>query len=280
MNQEIFKYKDYREFIKDWCAYQKQNGTGFSMSRFAESAKIKSRTYLANVISKSSPLAKKHIDNVAQAMQLDLQETKFFKLLISFTHSKTDEDKNKAHQELSQFEGETVFKKLESKKFAYFNEWYVPVVREIVTVYDFEEDYQKLGRMVFPEITAKNAHDAVKILLDLKLIEKDGNLYRQTDENVLVRDEEHLLAIRNYQKKYMDLGKEAIERFSVDQRNILSITGSASPECFEELNEAVNKFHQEVIKIFNKYEDYDKTYQMGVQLFPVTRDLKKGKGHE
>ena len=76
--------------------------------------------------------------------------------------------------------GQTAFA-AQQTGYEYFSNWYHPVIRELVTMRDFNGDSKSLARMIRPPITVKQAQESVKLLLKLGLIEKQAaNRYRHS----------------------------------------------------------------------------------------------------
>ena len=174
----------------------------------------------------------------------------------------------------------TPYSQIGQQKFEYFSNWYIPVIRELICYVDFDGNYLKLARMLSPEITSKQAHDAVNLLLDLGLVKEESGVYYQVDKNIFAHDDVDYLALRNYQKNNIKMGSEALERFYPQDRNILSVTGSTTYEGFKKINKYIDEFHKKVIEVFDQETGCDKVYQINVQMFPFTKYVKGDKNED
>jgi uncharacterized protein (TIGR02147 family) len=63
---------------------------------------------------------------------------------------------------------------MEKKAYHYYRNWYNSIIRALLRIYEFNGDeYSALAKKIFPNITPKQAQEAVELLTDLKLIAPD-----------------------------------------------------------------------------------------------------------
>ena len=72
---------------------------------------------------------------------------------------------------------------LRADSYDYFANWFTPVIRELVCLHDFKENYKNLASMVRPSILPSEAKAAVKLLVRLKLVRRqaDGSAVAGSD---------------------------------------------------------------------------------------------------
>ena len=279
MNFSIFDYTDYQEFLKDWYKAQKQEATSLSYQRISDIAGFKSKSYVQRVINGDASLSKKSVGVFAHILNLSVEESEYFEYLVLYKHAKKYKEKYVALRKIQE-RSYKLTQTLESKRFEYFNTWYHPVVREVCTSVRFDEDYLKLGRLLQPQITAKEAHDSVKLLLELGLIKKYQEGYLSEQSTVIAQQESEYLALRNYQKQLIYLASEAMDNIEPEERNIITITAGLSHQSISLINGIINNAQHQVVNIINEDQDSDKIMQINLQLFPLSKDVSEKSRYE
>jgi uncharacterized protein (TIGR02147 family) len=170
--------------------------------------------------------------------------------------------------------------RLQQNQYEYFSKWYHAVIRELVTVLPFDEDYQMLGQSVQPEITARQAKESVELLLELGLIKKDedSKLYQQTDTYITTRDTVISLAVNKLQRETMELALKTHANDSREDNDFSSLTIGVSARGFERIRSELKEFRAFIGKIVAEDNPADRVYQMNFQLFRVGHTNKSERG--
>ncbi|MGL1936545.1 MAG: TIGR02147 family protein [Fibrobacterales bacterium] len=279
MSITIFSYLDYHAYFKDWYKSQKESGVKLSHQSLSDEAGFKSKSYIQRILSGSKAISRKSMCTFIDMLELDSKEAEYFMLLVHFKHAKSDGEKFRCLRKLQE-QSNTLLQTIESKRFAFFSEWYHPVVREIVTSKNFKGDYQKLGRMIRPEISAKQAHESVNLLLELGLIKKIRGAYALLNTALIAESETEYIALRKYQSRVMQLGIEALERFIPGDRNVFTQSIGVSHANALRINELLNNVQKQIINIANIEQPIEISKQINVQYFPISKDLTSNRGNK
>ncbi len=232
---------------------------------------FKSKGYLQKIFTGIKTLSPKSSENIIPLLQLSEHETSYFTLLIQLKSAKNDSEKTNALEKVEALINPEACV-LERHKLSYLKYWYHAAIRELVCYADFNENYQKLGRMLSPSITAREAHDSVRLLLNLNLIVKKGTRYTQTNTLVLANTEHDHVAMRSAIKDMIDHGKRAVDTYSKEERHVLSFTAGVSDEGYDEIQEALDVFKKTVSSIVKKNQNVKQTCQLNIQLFPLSKN--------
>jgi uncharacterized protein (TIGR02147 family) len=151
----------------------------------------------------------------------------------------------------------------------------VSVVREIVSLYNFNGDYKKLSAAVQPPISVREARFAVKLLLKLGMIEQvtDGT-YRQTSAAILSDSKVARMAVRSFNREMLRKAESALDNTPVEERQIYGVTVGISKECYDVLAAEMAAFRDRVVAIVNSDTNSNRVYQLHLQLFPLSRELE------
>lgn len=275
---DILDYFDYREYLRDWFEQGKMANPELSHRSFLDKAGIGGSTYLLRVINGDRRLSPGFVPNFTRALGLVGKDRAFFELLVQFNNRKNVDRKNELLGELLKIRKANPHYTLEDKKLRYFQKWYYPVIRDLVALVDFGEDYSLLARLLKPPIKARQAQSAVSYLLKNGFIKKasDGT-YEPTEPIVATPPRVHSTVLSQFHKKNLRLNLDAYEFLPADQRAYSSVTMSVSEKTFEKVREEIHQFRQRLLAMARGDHSPERIVHVGFQLLPRTRDIKRGK---
>lgn len=271
--KSLFKYIDYRSFLEDYYNEKKRTTRSFSYRYFALKAGIKSPNFLKQVIDSDRNLTRRTIDQFTKAINLNKKESQFFKNLVLFNQAKNASEKQEHYSVMLTMMDYITEHQLTSDHYQYFDKWYTSVIRELICLYDFKDNYALIAKTVYPQITVTDVKKAINILLRLKLIirRKDGT-YRQTAAAIISDDPMVALARRSFNNKMLDRAKYANDTISKEERNISGITMGISKPCYDVILTEMAAFKERIKVIVNRDTKSSHVYQLNLQLFPLSED--------
>lgn len=267
---DVFRYRDYREFLAAFYAHKKPSG--LSYRSFARDAKLGAPNYLKLVIDGKRNLSAEMAERFAKACRLNAESTDYFKLLVAFNQATSDEERNDLHARLSKFSRFRSSQRLDLAEKDYHSTWYIPAVRELVACPGFVEDAAWIASTLEPNISEKDAQHALDVLLRLGLLERDDNgRLSQASRAVSTGDMASGLYIRNYHTELIQRALRAMHDLPAEERYISSLTLSVSPSTLDELKQRVLEFRKELIALCDADPRPSRVVQLNLQLFPLTR---------
>jgi len=280
--KSIFEFIDYRKFLAAYYKEQKEKNRFFSFRYFAQKTGINSPSFLKYVIEGKRNLTSPVIDKFTAVMKLTPKEGTYFRHLVLFNQAKSSAEKQEHYAVLRSMAGSVRESVLNADQFDYFANWYIPVIRELVTLHNFGEDYKLLASMVKPPILPSEAKSAVKLLLRLNFLKKkpDG-IYEQKDRAITADSSVVSLALKSYAQSMIEHSKNALETINADQRHVSGMTMGISPVTYAILEAEINAFKDRVKTIVSRDEESTVVYHMNLSLFPLSADvacLKDEKG--
>jgi uncharacterized protein (TIGR02147 family) len=145
-------------------------------------------------------------------------------------------------------------------------------VRELLNVYRFDGDYQKLARKLRPAITASQAKSAVKLLLDTGLVDIDPEgFYRLTEKLISSGEDIDSVMADNFHTNMGDLAVQSLQEIDSQQRDFSALTLSLSQEGFQTICSKVARFRREVLEVARRDGIADQVFQLNFQFFPVSQ---------
>jgi uncharacterized protein (TIGR02147 family) len=168
---------------------------------------------------------------------------------------------------------------LNADQYSYFDKWYTCVIRELVCLYDFKENYSLLAKVLKPTINKKEVREAVQLLKRLKLIkkQKDGT-YTQTNTALTSGHDRTgmiMQARRSFNRTMVEHALSTMDTVPVDKRNVSGITMGLSESGYEIMLAELAAFKERIITIANRDKNLSGVYQFNFQLFPLSEDIAR-----
>ncbi len=278
----IYNYFDYREYLQDIFDIYKKNQKGFSYRSFAKDSGIKSQTYMMRIIKGERHLSQNYIPNICAFFKLNPQEEKYFKVLVAFINTKDPNEKENHLKQILALRYSKDECRIEDKKLNFFKRWYYPIIREIVTIVDFNDDYNFLARLCKPRITSVQAQGAVNYLLQNDFIKKgpDGS-YSQTDQIITTGAEVNSTILRKYYRKIMSHFMDSIDTEKREDRDISSLTLSVSENLFRHIKKEIQDFRKKLLTMAKDDEENpERVCLVGMQVIPRTKRIKNNNNED
>ena len=277
----IFEFIDYRKFLAEYYRTKKDTSRYFSYRYFSQKIGFNSPSFLKAVIEGKRNLTRQMLERFCKAMNFGVKEALYFKNLVFFNQSKTSAEKQEYYLSLKSMTGGVRESLLNTDQFEVFSNWYVPVIRELICLHDFKNDYQALAAAVKPPIQPVEAKDAVALLARLKMVLQRGDgSYRMISPAMAMAGSVTSLAVRSFTRTMLDRSKEALDTVDKKNRHISGITMGISPETYDVLISEIDAFKDRVKIVVNNDANSSRIYQMTISLFPVSEDVRSigGKG--
>jgi len=273
----IFEFIDYRKFLAAWYENKKTSFKHFSYRYFSQKLGINSPSFLKSVIDVKRNLTARMAERFSKVIGLSAKETRYFRNLVLFNQAKTPGEKQEYYAVLRSMAGMVRETTLSVDQYDYFSNWYTPVIRELICLHDFSDDYGKIASAVNPKILPRQAKTAVGLLVRLGLVERmDNGTYRQTNGAITADSSVTSLAVRSFTRTIFDMSKAAIDTFDKKERHMSGLTMGISAEAYDVIAAEIEALKDRVKVIVNRDNNANRVYQMGLSLFPVSETLSDG----
>lgn len=266
----VFDYSDYRQFIKDYYETHKAQNPSFSYRYLAQKAGINSAPFYKFIIEGTRNLTKTTVLKTCVALKLADREAEYFENLVFFNQAKTVKEKNSYFDKLVQKQKHRHVGAIAESQYEYFAEWYHCVIREMVCMYDFRDNWANIGRIVSPSLSARQVEESVKLLLRLGFLKKAGNRYQQTEPVLSAGYGLASHQIINFQIMMLNKAIEAFDRSPPRERLTAATTVSISRKNFETFVEKIRTLRSELLEIARSDEHPEMVYELTLNLFPLS----------
>ncbi len=266
----IFKFTDYRIFLKEYYSARKKQKKRFSYRAFAKESGV-SASLLKDIIEGRRNLTVAIMSKYAQSMGLNKKECSYFRILVEFTNAKTSNKKNEYLELLLKARKGSSLNFLDKSQYDFFLKWYHSPIREMVTLPTFKEDPIWIAKQLTPNITPAQAKKALTLLEKLDLLKRtsSGRLI-QSDSAISAEYQLQNMSMRKFNATMIKLASEAIHRFELNEREISGLTLGVSNDCYHRIKQRIRIFKEELLKMVLDDPDNSQTVcQFNIQLFPL-----------
>jgi uncharacterized protein (TIGR02147 family) len=271
--EKVYEYDNYRFFLRDFFHEQKQLKAVFSHRYFARRAGFSSSSFCAHVIDGKRNLTAESLRKMSRGLGLSGKAAAYFEALVYYNQAKTVDDREHYFRVLERLRKSTQFYKVHQRQFAYYDEWYYPVIRELAVYGSWNGDYAALGRLVKPAIPPEKARKAFETLLAVGLLERDANgRLRQSAEAVTAQDVPWHVT-RKTRKELVTKAIEAMETLPIDKRHIAGVTVALSEQMFGQVVQRLDELRKEILAAATDDTEVNGVYQVNFQAFPMSERL-------
>jgi uncharacterized protein (TIGR02147 family) len=274
----IFNYFDYQKYLGDYYEWRKKEDSYFTYRFIASKVGI-DHAFIIKVLQGQKHLTVDCAERFSALLKHTAREKEYFELLILFSRAKSDSETKHYFEKLLTYVDLSPLK-VEGYKFEFYQKWYYTAVREVIGIAGFHGDHRKLAHMLNPSITESQARQSIELLLKLGFIKKDKNGgYTLVSRFITPSKEVTPVAIREFQKATMFLAADALQNVPMNERHISTVTLSLSKDGVDNLKECMENFRREMMRIANQDNEVSQVFQVNLQFFPISRQLK-GDGNE
>ena len=270
MKASITEYIDYRDYLYDFYKAKHETSSFFSYRFISQKVSV-DPSHIAKVFSKARHIPDRSISAFSKLCGFKKQDAEFFKLLVKFNKAKTDKEAKEYYEALLSLR-DIPSTQVKKNQYEFYSKWYYTAIHILLHNCKFEGDYKWLANELTPSITVAQAKAAIKLLLELGMLEEDENgHYSAGIRFVTSGDTAQQMAIKNYQRESILLAADSLMRHKKQDRNISTVTISVSHDDLPAIDEIIRDFRQTLLRYSDEAAVSDAVYQLNVQLFPLTK---------
>ncbi len=279
-------YMDYRKYLNDWYAHRrflsKRDLRPYSYAMFSAAADIKSPNYLKMIIEGRRNLSEDMILKFGKAMAFNREQNDEFRLLVLFDQATDPAARNFFLKELSDFRVQAQLRsgQIDKRIWEKVPNWITWILYAMFDQEGVEFEAQKLRDLLRGKASESEIEDSLKALVNSGEIVTDeltGKL-RKSRNLIDSPDEVPVALVRKLQSQLMYLGLESLFQDSPSEREFGSLTMSLTRAEFDELRFKLRQMRKQLHKdnsIKRMTGPGERVYQLNLQLFPVTNQVKK-----
>jgi uncharacterized protein (TIGR02147 family) len=278
--KKIFEYDNYRFFLRDYFHEQKEITTVFSHRYFARKAGFSTSSFCAHVIDGKRKLTEDSIAKIVKGLGLRGRGATYFRLLVLYNQAQTVQERESYFSRLDHLRRSSEFYSVKKEQYAYYDEWYYPVIRELAVNSDWNGDYSCLAALVVPPIQPEKAKKAVETLLSIGMLSrKEDGTFALLHETVTAQDVPPVVT-RKTRREFIQLAEEAMEKIPIDARHISGLTVLMSNKKFEQITVLLDELRKSILSESLEDRKKERVFQFNFQAFPLSEDINNGKEYD
>lgn len=268
---DIFAYSDFRQFLIDYVAALKRKDPKFSQRYLQDKIGASSSGWFTDIVKGRIRLTAHMLFRLADVLGLQAEETEYLEALVDYQQPASAEEKSRRLEALlirKEIKPDLVGR----EKFELYREWYHSAVRELLFFFRFKDDYAALAKKLNPPITVSQAKASIRLLQALELIKADESGRLRPSSPIIQKDATvQSLLMKDYFRKKMELGIQALERFAKEDRDVSTMTVSLSRASFQAARGDLQALRKKLLKLAEREQRPEHVYQINFQVFPITQ---------
>ena len=270
---DVLQYTNYRVYLRDYYEFKKKTVPAFSLRFFAEKAGLSSHAHLKLTIDGKRNITKNTVVKLIHGLGLDGQRAAYFESLVFFNQAQTDADKQVYYAQLLKASPRSKLHKMEKAQFRIFREWHHSAILEMVALKDFRPIPDWISKRLGSLITPAQVTESLKLLVELGLLVKTANGYRQRDPLITTDDEVQDFMVKMYHLQMLKLSADMLSALPGSQRDVSALTFSIKREDFPNLKKHLQLMRKELLDFSAKAGEGEDVVQINIQLYPLTRGV-------
>lgn len=218
------------------------------------------------------------IQKIIKGIGLKGKAAKFFENLVYLNQAASLEDKDYYFRRLKQTGEKTQFYQLNKEQFFFYENWYYPVIRELLNMKDWNGDFAALAKSVRPPISALEAKEIVTLLDSTGMVKKDASgVYSLANEFVTSAQVPEFIKKKS-RRDVLLKGIETIDTIEPHEKYVAYSTITMSKGLYEEVRGILDETRQKILSLVAEDGTPDEVYEVVFQVFPVSdmhRENKK-----
>lgn len=280
--ETVYDFGDYRSFLKNHVTLMKQANPHWSIGGWARKMDVSSTATITNILNGKRRPGKSLQSKFVDYFKFDTQEESYFLDLVRLDKVMDDPRLSVALMEkLKKKNPYGVFHKLDDDVFDAISKWQYYAIREMVALPDFMECPKWIrARLKYP-LTHPEIKETLATLERLELIARDTDGVLRVSHKIIKTTEDVASeGIKRFHEQMIEFGKLSLRETPVELRDISARTLNIKTKDLPLLKQMIREFRDNVSELFEDAKQSDETYQLNVQLFPLTENRPAGEHYE
>ncbi len=264
---EIFKYLEYRSYLKDYFQFLIDQDPKFSQRWIAQRAGLKSPQLLSMILKGDRKLSTETAQLLSTPLGLNEKEEEYLNVLIELESANHMERQLEILDRIKfQFQN-GLFKDLPDSGYEYLKKWYYPVVREFCAIKNLKIDPTLISHCL--EISNEEAGRTLEYLIQLGFLKRVGEEILRAEPSLKASDFVSPLLMAQYHLQVIERAFHAMQ-LKRELRHFESLVFSLPTKQIDSVKEKIRQFIRELDMIAENSPRRDDVFQLSIQFFSLT----------
>ncbi len=269
---DLFTYTDYRKYLRDFLDASRERKSFLSLRYYARKIGVDPGNFV-KILDGQRHLSPKAVSLAILFFEFSEREADYFGTLVAFSKAKKPADIKRHFERLASMKRIQPFE-ASTGLAEFYRAWYHTAIAGLLSVDNFNGDYEALAGKLVPSITAKQAKVSIGLLKRLGIIAENAEgMLKPVHDLMTTGDKWQASAIHEYQRETIRLGERALDELPKGERDISTVSFAVNREDYDEIRLLTKDFRNSVLRIARESERADRLYQFNIQIFPLTREI-------
>lgn len=272
----VKSFADYRIFLIAHAQEMKKRNPAWSYGAWAKRLGLKTTSSITKVIKGQRAPGASVTSGLIRYFEFSREDADYFRDLIELDRVKRDPRlKAIVMERIEAVYPKAAVRILDDQTFSLISRWYCLAVREMTELDRFVEDPKWISRNFRYKVTAREAQDAIDLLLKTGLLVRDGKgRLRTADASINTQSDLASEAIRRFHSQMLGNAEASLETVALEEREFISTSLVVSRERLGEAKKFLREMRAQFVRKF-EVKGGDELYQLQLQLFPLTRNHER-----
>jgi uncharacterized protein (TIGR02147 family) len=268
----VYEYNDFRRFLADWYTARNQEERSLTKSEMSRRLGLpNTRSYFTDVLG-GREVTDLFLERFVAVLGLDPEQARFFRTLVRLNQAKEPDEREQAFDQLVAL-NRTPVEVLDPRAYRYYRHWWNGALRALFAVEDHADDWSAMAARLVPAITAKQARDAVSLMAELGMVERDaGGFWKPTQGSLSTGDRSREQMVLQNQMQKFELARRAVMTDYGKPKEIATSTLHVSRSALDRIRRRTDRYRSEVRSIAHKDEFAPtEVWELALALFPLVQ---------
>jgi uncharacterized protein (TIGR02147 family) len=271
----IFRHHDYREYLKDWLAYNQASQSNKSLRSIALEAGV-SVSNFSMILSGSRKLSSRILKRLVPTLKLSRREVEYLEVMFAIGDAANQEERATGLGRLNRFKAYRQQNQKDSEVFRYLTHWYYVAIREMSALPGFQADARWVRSHLGYPVALQEVDAALKFLL------KHGYIERNPAGSVVPPSKQldclggiYKTALIQFHREMLATAGRSIDQYAPEDRNIVGYTLAVDADRRARINHLIEQTYERIRAIAQETSGReDSIYHVELGFFPLTKVKK------
>jgi uncharacterized protein (TIGR02147 family) len=264
---DIFRFLDYRDYLREFFSYLSTKDSKFSQRWVAQKAGMRSPQLISMILKGGRKLGIDNAQLLAMALGLDPKEEEYLLVLIELENASHQEKQLEILDRIrTQFQN-GLFKELSPTGHDILKNWYCLAIREFCALKNFTITTENIAAAL--AIAPDDAEEALQLLLRLGFLRAKAGGYERSEPSLRAEDHVNPLLMAQYHLQILERAFQAVQ-LNRELRHLDSLVLALSSRDIETVREKIRQFIREIDMLGETSSRRDDVFQLSIQFFSLT----------
>ncbi len=265
----VFDYIHPHKYLGDVFQEKKEKNPSFSVRAWAKQMGLSSHSSLSGWMNEKKAILSSNIETINNSLQLSGKELKYFEAIVGL-HTAQGAEKDFYEKQILLYHPSNESTLLNEQYFEIISKWLHMAILELTQQPAFENSAQWIQKRLVKQYSLEEIDEALNRLIGMGLVSVEGDKLVKTSKRLTTPKDRPHIAIQNHHREVLSLASDQISKQSVEERCYDACTLTIDSSRLDEAKQLILKFREDMCHLMEK-SDGDKTYQLAVQFFRVSK---------